>query len=479
MRIRLNLLIFSILLFFQNSFSQQKPAVLKIKFEYPQRQASVVTFENGATIRRTWVIDSTTTRTDSTGLAIYTFALVQSSQVQIMYFSDSTTLTYHFFFLWPGELLQCSEKGGLFYFEGENNAAKRNRFLHEIGILTQDSLQQKPLMRKVSDDIYSDFMRDMAEEKWQRYQTTQDTTDHRQNTFVKASLEAQCYNRIKCFFQTKDWTDEMFDRIKDKMIGRNTVFIPKNERSYKIPFRIVPDEDALLSGAYKYTLIDYLRVESNLLQVDKEERMTAFYDLVDKKLPQLPKTREAIIFDAFDNRSFYGMEMDETLLHRLEKDFPLAPSLQKICYAFWTNQKAKAGVLLPPVPLLSLDKIPITLPQKNTKGTLLLIWNTWEDSCQLALKSIALLAKKYDQNGLFIKTLCVRNRFDSWKEAINIKAPMMRSEAHLYADYPETAVLEGILGKQRPLLVVIDKEGKYVESYSPFAQGRIKGWLRE
>jgi thiol-disulfide isomerase/thioredoxin len=142
-------------------------------------------------------------------------------------------------------------------------------------------------------------------------------------------------------------------------------------------------------------------------------------------------------------------------------------------------QKAKAGALIPPVPILKSDSTQATLLIPKGSPTLILIWNTWEDSCQTALSSVAAIAKKQDKSGVRFMTLCVRNRFESWKEVLMCHWSNHQKDAHFYADYPETAVLEGIFTKKRPLLVVVDNEGKYVEDFSPFETAKIERWLKK
>jgi thiol-disulfide isomerase/thioredoxin len=468
-----------IFMLFQNCYGQIRPAVLKIKFKNPQWQANVVTFDNGSTIRRSWAIDSTTTRKDSAGLTIYTFELDKPRQLQILYFSDSTTLTYHYFYLRPNDILECYEENGQFFFDGENRAAKLNRFLHEIGILSQDSLQKKPLLRKVSDDIYKDLMRDKADEAWQLYQTTQDTTVAIQNVFVKASLEAQQYNRIKYFLTTKDWTDDMFDRIQDKIIRSNSNLVANNESILKIPFEIIPNDDALLSNTYKSALMNYLRNESTSQTMGAIERTVAFYDMVDKKLKDLPKTRETLILEYFGNNSFFVKGEGNLLIQRLERDFPYASKLKTIRYAFWKMQKLKVGMVLPPVILLKVDstQTPFSIP--SGQPTFILIWNTWEDSCQIALTKMALMAKKYEKTSVHFITIGIRNRFESWKEGLKSQWPNLKKDAHYYADYSETDVLEGILTNKRPKLLFMDKEGKFVEEVSLFTTDPIEKYLKK
>lgn len=469
------------LVLFQNCFGQLKPAVLKIKFKNPQKQANVVTFDNGSIMRRSWTIDSTTTRKDSAGLTTYTFKLDKPRQVQILYFSDSTTLTYHYFYLRPNDILKCYEEYAQFFFDGDDNAAKLNRFLREIGILSTDSLRQKPLMRKVADDLYANFMRDIADEKWHLYQTTQDTTDTTQNIFVKAALEAQQYQRVQFFVQTKDWTDDMFEKIKDRTVGRQQrFFITNNETTYRPHFRIVPHEDAILSSDYLFSLTSYLGGNLNYFNQRNNfsEKVIEFYDAVDRELRRLPRTREALITSILRN-NYWNDTGSQGLIERFERDFPHSKHLKEVRYNHWSMKKVQTGALIPPVSMLKSDSTQTPLKMSKGSPTLVLIWNTWEDSCQTALSSIAAIAKKYEKSGVRFMTLCVRNRFESWKEVLMCHWPNHQKDTHLYADYPETDVLEGFFTKKRPMIAMMDEEGKFIEQFSPFETAKIDKWLKK
>lgn len=481
MKFLLTFIVISTAVFFASySFGQVKPAILKIRFDNPVLQASSFRIENGKTPTRRVVLDSMTTRTDSAGVTTYLFALRKAGIKNIFFFKDSANFTSLDFFLRPGDLISCTEKGGVFTFEGEGNAVKLNRFLQQIGVVGEDTLRQKPLMRKVADDLYANFMRDIADEKWHLYQTTQDTTDYTQNVIVKAALEAQQYQRIQHFLRTKDWTDEMFFRIKTRPAGPNQFIMPNFDILYRPPFRIVQHEDAILSRDYLFSLTSHLggNIYSPNQKNNLSEKIGEFYDAVDRELSRLPQTRETLISSVLRNNSFHDAG-SQTLLERFMRDFPNSKYLKEIHYANWSMQKAKFGGSIPPIPLLKSDSTQTTLVMPKGLPTLVLIWNTWEDSCQLALSAVALLAKKYNKNTVRFMTVCARNRFESWKEVLMCHWSNPQKEAHFYADYPETAIVEGVFTKIRPKLVVMDKEGKYVEEFSPFETAKIEKWLKK
>jgi thiol-disulfide isomerase/thioredoxin len=467
-------------LFTSTGFGQVKPAILKIRFDKPDLQASSVRIENGKIPTRRVVLDSTTTRSDSAGITTYSFALRKAGLKNILFFKDSTTFTSRDFFLRPGDLIYCTEKGGEFTFEGEGSSVKLNRFLQQIGVVGEDTLRQKPLMRKVADDLYANFMRDIADEKWHLYQTTQDTTDSTQNILVKAALEAQQYQRVQHFLRTKDWTDEMFARIKTRFTGPNQFVMPNFDNPYRPPFRIVQHEDAILCRDYLFSLTSHLggNIYFPNQKTNLSEKIVEFYDAVDRELSRLPQTREALLSSVLRG-NWFNDSGSQGLLERFERDFPNSKHLKEVHYANWSMQKAKAGASIPPIPLLKSDSTQTTLGFPKGSPTFVLIWNTWEDSCQLALSAVALLAKKYDKSPVRFMTVCARNRFESWREVLMCHWTNPQKEAHFYADYPETAVLEGVFTKNRPKLIVMDKEGKYVEEFSPFETEKIEKWLKK
>lgn len=481
MKFLLTYLVISTVIFFApNGFGQVKPAILKIRYDKPVLQVNSIRVENGKSLSNRFVLDSTTTRTDSAGVITYSFALRKAGIKNIFFFKDSTNFISRDFFLRPGDLISCTEKGGVFTFEGDGNSVKLNRFLQQIGIVGEDTLRQKPLMRKVADDLYANFMRDIADEKWHFYQTTQDTTDSIQNVIVKAALEAQQYQRVQHFLRTKDWTDEMFARIKTRPTGPNQFIMPNFDNPYRPPFRIVQHEDAILSRDYLFSLTSHLggNIYFPNQKTNFSEKIGEFYDAVDRELSRLPQTREALLSTILRS-NWFNDSGSQGLLERFERDFPNSKHLKEVHYANWSMQKAIAGALIPPIPLLKSDSTKTTLVIPKGSPTLVLIWNTWEDSCQLALSAVALLAKKYDKSTVRFLTVCARNRFESWKEVLMCHWSNPQKDAHFYADYPETSVLEGVFTKKRPKLIVLDKEGKYAEELSPFDTAKIEKWLKK
>ncbi|MFN4147125.1 MAG: hypothetical protein ACK4GN_14965 [Runella sp.] len=420
------------------------------------------------------MLDSITVRTDSVGICLYTFDINKTIVKPIIFFQDSASVIPQNFFLHPADTLVCYEKGGRFRFEGNGKMAKINRFLYQNGLTGSDSLRHRPLMQKVSEDLYASLMRDLADEKWQLYQNTQDTTDTFQNVFVRASLEGQQYYRVHHFLVTKDWTEEQFKQIPNNL---TSIFLNDHSNFFKPPFRIVPHEDAILSNDYLTALTHYLGGNLWFYKFPPQivGNVVDFYDAIDRYLPHLPRTRERLMTPILKYNT--SDEVGQTIFKRFEHDFPNSPSLPQIRYHFW-NRKIEVNQSLPSLPLLTADSSRVLLTELPTSlPTLLLLWNTWEDSCQLALAEAIAFYQKQGKGKFNLWTVCARNRFDSWKDTQEAIFPISPFIRHLYADYAETGVLEGMFGRKRPLVVWIDKMGKYQGQCSPFEPLKLKQWL--
>ncbi|MCU0339690.1 MAG: hypothetical protein MUE30_07385, partial [Spirosomaceae bacterium] len=68
--------------------------------------------------------------------------------------------------------------------------------------------------------------------------------------------------------------------------------------------------------------------------------------------------------------------------------------------------------------------------------------------------------------------------FDSWKEVLQKHWPNAPKTNHLYADYDIEQIVSGVFSAKRPLLVLLDAEGKFLASSSPFDAEKIKAWLK-
>jgi thiol-disulfide isomerase/thioredoxin len=460
------------ILMVHKGLGQVQPATLEIRFEKPNRDyVPLIDWENYEKMERKQKIDTNNVLRVSIPL--------ERSQIVYINYLDSTN-TIHVFevFMPKSSTLKCVERNNRFSFDGDKKAVNINQFLQNNSIIDADTLCRKPLVRKISDEMYSNLMLDITDQKWQLYISTQDTTDATQNTFVKAALEAQFYHRVQFFVATKDWTDEMFE-IQKTNPGRS-VFLPRLESTYKPPFRIVPSEEAILSRNYYYSLMGYLggHIYNISPKGSFSEVIGAFYDQVDEKLAHLPETREKLITTIFKN-NWYNDVGIEKLMKRFENDFPDSKDLMKIRLNNWGAQKLKIDVALPPVPLLKTDSTSTTLHTLKGKPTLILVWNTWEDSCQVALAEIAAMAKKYAPVGVTFATICAKNRFDSWKEVLKKQWPDTQIGVHLYANYEITNVVEGIFSAPKPSLSLFDKEGKFVEKCSVFDKKTIEAWLKK
>ncbi|TAF97511.1 MAG: hypothetical protein EAZ32_03055 [Cytophagia bacterium] len=453
------------------AYGQVKNAYLEIKFEAPNlAYTPLIDWENYERTERKQNIEAN-------GYWRVSVPLERSQVVYVNYSDTANVIHIHQFFLPKGDTLKCKEQKGKFVFEGQSKAVQINHFLIETGIFGDDTLRQKPLMRNANEAMYASLMQNMADETWHRYQTTQDTTDATQNVFVKAALEAQQYLRSQYFLATKEWTDEMFDGM-----NKGAVFFPNDDVGHDLQLRIIPHEEAILSRDYWSSLFRYLGGNLYLDERDDmSEQMKQFYDKIDSRLSNLSKTRENLA-SYIVSFVINGTSTDsQAFLARFERDFPHSPRLKGLRYNGWANQKIQLGAALPPVPLLTQDSTQTTLSalSAGASSTLVLLWNTWEDSCQIALKSVAKLAIKYPKSSVCFKTICVRNRFDSWQEVLKQQWPNAPKASHFYADYPEAPVLEGIFEKKRPLLLLFNDKGQFVERLSPFDVNGIEKWLKK
>ena len=233
---KMKCLIIALLLIGLELRSQRPTSFLEVRFEVPNlNYTPLIDWENYQFMARDVPIDSKH--------FLRVGVPIERSQVVYVHYMDTTNRTYiHRFFLPKGDTLKGHEIKGKLGFEGKNKAATINRFLYQQGVFGGDSLMQRPLMQKVSTDIYTKLMQDLAEESWERYKSTQDTSDTGQNAFVRAALEAQYYQRTKFFVATKNWTDAMFEEYHK---GNEPSFA--SSEVYHPPLRILPFEDAVLS----------------------------------------------------------------------------------------------------------------------------------------------------------------------------------------------------------------------------------------
>ena len=462
---KMKLLIIALLLIGLELRSQRPTSFLYLKFETPNlKYTPLIDWENYQFTARDVPIDSTH--------FLRVGVPIERSQVVYVHYMDTTNRTYiHRFFLPKGDTLKGQEVHGKFEFEGKNKAATINRFLYQQGVFGGDSLMKRPLMQKVSTDIYTKLMQDLAEEGWERYKATQDTSDTGQNAFVRAALEAQYYERTKFFVATKNWTEAMFEEYRK---GNEPSFV--SSEVYHPPLRILPFEDAVLSLDYQGCLSEHLQKDITP-KGDLFEVMSELYNVLDYQLAHLPVTRETILVPWLLWKRDYPRKYE--IITRFERDFPNSKRLKELKYEFWKNQKPVSGISMPSLPLLTVDSNQVFLPTlAKTTHSLLLIWNTWEDGCELALTTWATLAQKYTSPHLSFATVGVRNHFDSWKEALKKNGATSKTGTHWYARHAETELLEAMFGAKRPLVVVMDAQANYVEHFSPFEKERLDKWLK-
>lgn len=487
MRVRFVLL--AVLMAFLRVELKAQVSIVKIQLETPEKNGRMVSLPNSQGVQRIVVVQEGKTavvlRTvDSTGyLVTYQFQqMKKASLVFVSYFKSETTLTMQNIFLTPNDTLVCLERKGRLVFKGKGSTVVINRFLQKYQLLERDSLQRRPLMRNVSEEIYRNLMRDIADRQWAEYQGLQRSIGEAQNAFVQAAIESQYYHRAAFYNATKDWTDDMFDDLQSI---RQVESSPKKYReglSPRLKLYIVPHEDAWMSPNYRSALLAFLGEKYVVDELAPKEpsKMMDFYNDADKALANLPKTREEILNLALAEKGFWTSESEKgPFIERFERDFPQSNHLPSIKMRYWKNIRMVVGTQIPSLPVFEQDSTSTTFQRLVGKKTLLLLWNTWEDSCQAALAAFGTLGQKIKQTNVQLATLCSKNRFESWKDALRSYPINKASEHHFYADYLLGDVLEAVFTTKRPLMVLLDKEGRYLDAGSPFDGQKISRWLKE
>lgn len=461
-------------------------SIVKIQLETPEKNGRMVSVPNSQGGQRIVMVQEgqTAFRTvDSTGYFVtYHFQPIKKASLGfISYFKGETILTMQNVFLTPNDTLVCLERKGRLFFE-KGLTVEVNRFLQKYLLLERDSLQRRPLMRNVSEEIYRNLMRDIADRQWAEYQGLQSNTNETQNAFVQAAIEGQYYHRVAFYNATKDWTDDMFDDLQRVRQVENSPKKYQKGFTTQLKLSIVPHEDAWMSHSYRSALLSFLGKKYMVDELSQQEpsKMLDFYDDTDKALTNLPKTREEILNLALAEKGFWASELDkEPFIERFERDFAQSKHISSIKMRYWKNIRMAVGTQIPALPALNQDSTSTTLQLLAGKKTLLLLWNTWEDSCQAALAAFGTLGQKIKQTNVQLATLCSKNRFESWKDALRNYPFNRPSQFHFYADYPIGDVLETVFTPKRPLLILVDREGRYVEAGSPFDGQKISRWLKE
>lgn len=480
-------LIYVVLLIIVTAKLNAQVAVVQIRLETPESQTIVVggeRFKSRPKIRTMQDDQRGGRTTDSTGYLVeYQFdAVTKISLRYVNFFVNEQTYKMQYVLVKPNDTLVCRVSKGKLLFEGEGSLANINRFLHKSKILSVDSLQRRPLVRNVPAEMYRNLMRDMADQQWAEYQTTQTQSDETQNAFVQAAIEGQYYQRVLFYEATKEWADELFNEYVGLVLSTDFQKKRQDRIIQMPPLRIIAHEDALLSSSYRMALLDYLGIDFQVTEPSAHEpsKMMSFYDKVEQVCPNLPRTREELLRMALMDNSFWAPGADKNLfIERFEKDFPASTYLNAIKQKYWSSFKAEAGLKIPPLPLFKQDSSQTKLQPLLGKKTLLLLWNTWEDSCQAALVAFSELAAKNRQPNHHFVTLCTQNRFDSWKDILAKHSLLPPQVVHFYADYAIAEVLKGMFTSKRPLVILVGQKGEYLASGSPFDRQTIDKWLKE
>lgn len=212
----------------------------------------------------------------------------------------------------------------------QGRTAALHHFLYESMLLGRDSLADKPLVRHMSLDNYSTIVNDLADQYWERFQRTCDTTHSFVNTYVMASIEGQKYIRKQAHIRSQ-----------------GELYI--NE---KPPFKLLSDDariaDLYISSVNQHflgTSLDMGMVRGAFVIADSSQWEKS-YDTLSEGLQHLPHTRELTLAQ-LTHRSIFarmtvGMNRKPTnfkrLLERFQKEFPSSPYLDAINDAVYATE---------------------------------------------------------------------------------------------------------------------------------------------
>ena len=204
----------------------------------------------------------------------------------------------------------------------QGRTAALHQFLYESMLLGKDSLADKPLVRHMSLDNYSTIINDLADQYWERFQRTCDTSHSFMNTYVMASIEGQ-----------------KFIRKQAHLRSQGELYI--NE---KPPFKLLSDDarisDSYISSVQQHflgTSLDMGMVRGTFVIPDSTQWEKA-YNTLSEGLQHLPHTRELTLAQ-LTHRSLFtrggigpnGRTKNfQGLFERFQRDFPNSTYLEAI-----------------------------------------------------------------------------------------------------------------------------------------------------
>ena len=333
--------------------------------------------------------------------------------------------------------------------------AKINDFLYDNSLLGRDSLTEKGIFKSFSEEQYFDFLDGLSAETWHRYQATQDTTNKVQTLFVLASIRGQSYFRKLGFYGY----DKRFDS--------------------QIKATILQDDEARNTPLYWASLRDYFH--TGVIKTG-DEYWEEKAEKIANELKNLPKTSEKLLSEHLLMMILFSEDFQktETAIKRFAVNFSDTQKYKELMVKMEERKLSKPLLVdnvFPAIPFLNTQKDTISMAQFKGKPTTILFWNTWCDSCQIAVEKFcqqAVNQKSKNQNWLAV---CVNNNQSTWEEAI-LNLPKIPQLQHLYILRKDEAVIRAVMSTrnfpERATILFLDADGKVKALPEKFEESKLK-----
>lgn len=330
----------------------------------------------------------------------------------------------------------------------EGRGAKINQFLYNNALLGRDSVAEKAIFKNLAEEQYFNFIDDLSAGIWQQYQSTQDTTNHHQNTFVLASVRAQNY------FRKLGFHIQGSGRINEQSLGT-------------VDLRLLQDDEARNVPSYMEALRNYFQIYTIRYDdrwEDKEQRIVETFK-------KLPKTREALVYENIDASLFFARINDElpqleARIKRFANEYPDSDKIPQLLNQIWeakASQPYQIGKEFPITPFLTATKDTVTLAKFKGKPTTILFWNTWCDSCKTAIQKFYQQAAAQKNNSSNMIVICVNNSQETWESALK-NLPQLPQIQHLYVLRKHESLIRSVMMKnnfpENATLLFLDADGK-------------------
>ncbi len=304
----------------------------------------------------------------------------------------------------------------------EGKGAALNQFLYQNGLYGRDSLQEKPIIKRATTEMYSTIVDDNSEYTWAKYQKQFGLADTAQSIYVQASLAGQAYFRKHTFVDNQPEIDNELGQSKPVL-------------------KIIPNDDAIYSDIYLNALLNYFKI--NYLAAD--DSTAEKYENVAATIRNLPKTQEYLLANVIMRRVFTN-DSDifyDKIFARFEKDFPSSTYTRQIKRDSWAHRLLEKGIAFPEIVFQNINSQDTDVTKFRGKPTAILFWNTWCDSCQTRLNEFTKLAESYEDSSMNFIAIAANNQIDSWQAHIkNVAVPNL---GHYHIKGEELGILRGAM----------------------------------